>query len=490
MTLALLAKMTNPAYMRGEEIYLSFEVSNSGSQPVEIGHPVITGDCWYALTTPEGRKLGQSGRAWLHPSIPDSDREKMPEPTSVTPDVRWSGCVELGELFNFETNGRYRLQVSFSWDQVRLKSEPLEFQIEDLEVLQVSRASSGGRERGDSGLVFLRRTGEGREYLYSHIQNVRDECGYSGTPKLGGPHLIRALPKGAVDPVYPSDNPLSSAFQWHFWREGNSLRWIHVSDDKTLPLPGTVDRLLDPALLNGKSGVNHVYALSSKESVPRLVVVRIMSYLEDGYQPERIQAELPLAVRPLGAAAEMDSLRGRPHRNVVLGAIDGGAPRVDWISYPGDAVPEKMQSHVWKKCSVAEAIPDARPTILHSKDGGLRVAWIAREWGRPERGLFCDAEFDASGALKGETVTRIEAETPILAARIVFPDDAPIVALWTEDGGVRAGQPAGLKPLKRAGDRRLTPMLVVFRDVPYVLDFSPVEGLVFLPIAGFGGRRR
>jgi hypothetical protein len=492
MTLVLKAALTNSTFMRGEEIYLTLDVSNSGSKPVEVGRPVSMGRCWYTLTTPEGQRLHADGSAPLNPSIPGFEWGKTPEPTSVAPDVCWGGCVNLGRLFAFETNGRYRLEMGCSWDQIRLESGPLEFQIEDVEVLQLSRASEGDREQGDSCLLILKKAGEGRELLYSQIQSVHDECGYAGIPKLGGPHVLRSLPREAVDPVHPSSNPFAGGLNFKFWREGNSLRWIYVSHDKTMPLPGTVDRLLDPALEDGKSGLTHVYALSSTEGVPRLVVVRVMAYLKDGYQPERVLAELPLEAKPLGGAAEIDRVRGGLLRSVILGGMKDQAPRADWMSYAGDAVPDKLRAQVWTTSPAAEPIPDARPAILASKDGSMRIAWIVREAGRPERGLFCEAELDASGALKSEGVSRMEAGAPILAARTRYLDGKPLVALWTEDGGIRAGWPTALKQLERPGGRRVPPTLVVFHEEPFVLDWSPVQGLVFVLIPGDvpRGRRR
>jgi hypothetical protein len=197
----------------------------------------------------------------------------------------------------------------------------------------------------------------------------------------------------------------------------------------------------------------------------------------DPKDSQRILAERSLPAMPDGTAAMIDEVNGKARRALVLARMAGAAPRFDWMSYAGDAVPDNLRSHAWTKMISAEKIADSRPAVCGLAEGGLRFSWIVREAGKPKQGLLCEVAFDESGTLRSETVTALTTESPIIAARIVYVEGMPSLGLWTEDGKVLCGEAGDLRVVVQKASDRIPATFFVLRSAPIVVDFDAVKGL-------------
>ncbi len=469
MTLLFSVSSTQPVYLRGVPVYLTIALSNTGNRPVELTVP--PGPCVYSLTPPGSPSaVQQEGPAPLG--------EPGQTPHTLAPGERWEGLVDLQSLFGLEENGVYKVSAELPTGELPLRSAPQEFRIEDLRVTQLTFGHRGGPEAGNASLLFFRAKDAGKVLMISSasMADIPD-----GGPAVTALHEHLPLPAEATDPV-TATTPAVMQLTWHFWREGSTLCGLRGSETfaRKLVLPGSVQRLLEPALLDPDS-LTHLFALSTKDGKPTLVVARIMDYLKDPKDRERVLAERTLDAMPDATAAMIDGVNGKPRRALVLARMAGPLPKFDWMSYSGDVVPAALRTHAWTKMISAEKIADSQPALHGFPEGGLRFAWIVREAGKPKQGLLCEATFDETGALKSESMTSLTTESPIKAARIVYGGGAPVVALWTEDGKILGGRDGDLQVVVPKSPGRLPPTFILLHTTPLVLDFDPVKGMVLVP---------
>ena len=470
-----------PLFLRGQSIYLCMSLQNQGLEPVRVPQPNISANACYSVTahgagTPRHLNRFRDIRDPQWPWTPESEIEML----VLQPGQEWTGLIHLEDLFPLKDTGSYRVSATLACPGGILASNAQDFKIEETRVLQISLASDGVGY-SSSRIVYLRDKGDSRGLMYDVWGSGHHE---EAIPERQALTEIRSLAPLAVDPVACSTAKWGDLFDFVFWREGNSVLASAGSHPilRKLTLPGSDPRLIEPALVDpGHSA--HLYALTKKDGATSLVVARFVDYLKVPGSPERILAERPLPAAPLAAATFIDLLEDRPRRFLALARMDGTAPRIDWLSYLGDEVPETLRSHAWK--AAAEPIADSRPAILGVKDGA-RVAWVVREAGKPTRGLLLEASFDAAGALKTESATVLEVDSPILAARIVYVDGVPFIIVWTEDGKASAYSEGRFRTVVEKCSGKMPPLLCVVITTPYVIEYDAVKGMIF--VAAMDGR--
>jgi hypothetical protein len=468
MTLVFSAALTKSTYLRGEPVYLILKLSNPEDRPVGLPGD---GRCAYSLTPPgSDSSLDEERPAPLYPP------EGLARP--LRSGESWEGVTKLDQLFPLNAEGPYKVSARLTWGDSEFDSGPGEFRLEDLDVDQLSAGAAGKPEFGNARFLFVRKKDSGKALMYL-------SASLSGGPdaevKLSSPHEMMAIPAEATDPAATSTTAATLLY-WNCWRAGNTLHLTRSASStvRQFKLPGSVQRLIDPALLDPDS-ITHVYALTNQDGACKLLVVRVMDYLKDPKDPDRLLAERVLEAPPDGTAAMIDEVGGKARRALVLARMAGPAPRFDWMSYAGDAVPDKLRSYAWTKMIAAERIADSRPAITGLREGGLRWAWIVREAGKPNQALLCEVSFDQSGALQNESTTPLMTESPVKAARIVYLEGVPLVALWTEDGKVLSGKPSALRTVVPKSLGRVPPTFLVLRSTPCLLEFDAVKGIVLVP---------
>lgn len=469
MTLLFTAAVTQPTFLRGEPVYLVLTLSNPGDRPVEL--PGGAGRCFYSLTPPDSVA-----------ALQEEDSAPLGAPGGGTrpigPGERWEGVVKLDQAFSLDANGGYKVSTQLHWGDLRLDSPPQEFRMEDLQVNQLTVGYRGAPAGGNGRLLFFRPKDPGKALMTvpATLSGRRD-----AEPESDSPYQLLTRPSEATDPV-ASSTDAALLLYWNFWREGNTL--LETRNASTIvrpfPLPGSVQRLIEPALLDSES-LTHLYALTTRDGASRLLVIRIMDYLKDPKDVERVLAERPLEAAPDATDAMIDQVQGKPRRALVLARMSGPLPKFDWMSYSGDTVPDSLRSHAWTKMISAEKLADSRPAIRGLPEGGVRMAWVVLEAGKPKNGLLCEASFDETGALKSELTTPLSTESPIKAARIVYLDGVPLVAIWTSDGKVLSGSATGLKVVVPKSPGRVPPTFLVLRTTPFVLEFDAVKGMILVP---------
>ncbi len=470
-----------PRFVRGEDPFLSLSLRNSGAGPVRIPLPGISPNVKFLIEVPGSQEALCADPVWgahssLSPPLPESEFSMA----VLQPGQEWTGGVLLEDLLPMRKNGRYRISSMLIFEGVRVSSNLEEFKIEEARILQVSAAPLGAPEPAAVRIISLADEGIERSLWFDTWQLWGGE---EEVPQSQALTEIRRLPAAAVDPVACATPHLESLFTFTFWREEGTVFGASGAYplNRRLDLPGSVDRLLEPALLD-RDCVAHLYALSTRGGSTKLLIARFANHLKDPKSPERLLAERPLAAAPAATAADIDVWEGRSRRSLVLARMEGATPRFDWMSYSGDAVPPMLGSHAWATGILGEAMPDSRPVIRGLAEGGIHVAWVIREAGPELQPLLLEAIFDAAGNLKSESSKVLAASGPIKAVRIVFREGTPVVFFWTETGSVESWIGEEFRTVVEKASDKVAPVLCMLGSTPHVIAFDPVRGMVLVAV--------